>query len=285
MIRSIGIVSKPERTDIPALLGQLLGWCEQRQIDVAVDTDTASYLERQDGLERDELPECCDLIVVLGGDGTLLSVARAVGPREIPLLAVNLGGLGFMMTTGPDEMISVLDGVLAGDFKTDSRMMLEAHLVRDGESIDRLFALNDVVAANSSVVRLLDVEAYVDAEFVCSYRCDGLIIATPTGSTAYSLSAGGPVMYSSVPGICLTPICPHSLSNRSIVLPESARIELRFSVEYENNYLSVDGQIGRPIKPHDLIRAFKAEHTVKIVHPRNLRYFDLLRSKMDLRVR
>ena len=280
MLRRIGAVSKPERQDIPALLRYLEGWAARHRIEIAVDNSSADYLNRGDGKSRNRLPEDCDLIVVLGGDGTLLSAARAVGERQIPLLAVNLGGLGVMMTTGPDELPAALESVAHSDFRLDSRMVLEARLVRDGAEIDRFFALNDVVVANGAVARLLHLAAYADGEYVCDYRSDGLILSTPTGSTAYSLSAGGPVMSPDVAALVLTPICPHTLSNRSVVLPSTAKVEIRVSAGDKDNYLSVDGQVGRHLKPEDSIRAWKAAHTVDIVQTNTMSYFDVLRSKM-----
>ncbi len=280
MIRRIGVVSKPDRTEIPGLLRTLLDWCSQRGVELAVDTTSGDYLGRSDGQPRDDLPDGCDLIVVLGGDGTLLSAARAVGDRQTPLLAVNLGGLGFMMTTGPDELPSALEAVSRSEFRLDSRMVLEARLVRKGGDIDRFFALNDIVVSNGPVARLLHLEAFADEEYVCGYRSDGLILSTPTGSTAYSLSAGGPVMSPDVAALSLTPICPHTLSNRSVVLPADAKVEIRVSAGDEDNYLSIDGQVGRHLMAEDAIRAWKAGHTVDIIQTNSMLYFDVLRSKM-----
>lgn len=280
MIRTIGIVSKPEREDIPVLLRYILEWAAQHDIRVKIDATTADYLDRTDGMDRNGLPEECDLIVVLGGDGTLLSAARAVGPRQTPLLAVNLGGLGFMMTIGPDELPTVLEGVARSAFKLDSRMVLEADLERDGEVVDRFFALNDIVVANSSVARLLHLEAYADGEFVCGYRSDGLIVSTPTGSTAYSLSAGGPVMAPDVAALTLTPICPHTLSNRAVVLPATAEVEVRILDGDKANFLSIDGQVGLDLEQHDRLRLWRASHTVDIVQTNDVPFFDVLRSKM-----
>lgn len=280
MIRRVGVVSKPGRNDIPALLRFLSGWCGERGWELAADEATAEYLHRDDGLQREELPEGCDLIVVLGGDGTLLSAARGVGARQIPLLAVNLGGLGFMMTTGPEELPCALVSVERSEYELDSRMVLEGRLQRRGETVERFFALNDIVVANGAMARVLHLEAYADGEYVCGYTADGLILSTPTGSTAYSLAAGGPVMAPAVAALSLTPICPHTLSNRSVVLPETATVEIRVASEDENHYLSVDGQVGRHLQPKDRIRAGKAGHTVDIVHTRNVPYFDVLRSKM-----
>lgn len=280
MIRTVAVVSKPERDDIPALLHYILEWAAGHDIRVKIDVPTADYLHRTDGMDRDRLPEECDLIIVLGGDGTLLSAARAVGPRQTPLLAVNLGGLGFMMTIGPDELPAALEGVARSAFKLDSRMVLEADLERDGEVVDRFFALNDIVVANSAVARLLHLEAYADGEFVCGYRSDGLIVSTPTGSTAYSLSAGGPVMAPDVAALTLTPICPHTLSNRAVVLPATAEVEVRILDGEEGNFLSIDGQVGRHLAPQDRLRLWQASHTVDIVQTNDVPFFDVLRSKM-----
>lgn len=280
MIRRVGVVSKPDRDDIPGLLHNLARWCGERKLELAVDPVTAEYLQRDDGLPRDELPEGCDLIVVLGGDGTLLSAARGVGNRQIPLLAVNLGGLGFMMTTGPDELPCALDSVGRSAYELDSRMILEGRLQRKGKTLERFFALNDIVVANGAMARVLHLEAYADGEYVCGYTADGLILSTPTGSTAYSLAAGGPVMAPAVAALSLTPICPHTLSNRSVVLPDTASVEIRISAGDEDHYLSVDGQVGRHLEPEDRVHARKASHTVDIVHTKSVPYFDVLRSKM-----
>lgn len=282
-IRRIGIVSKPSREDIPGLLGQILEWCGKRAVEVALDPISAAYLGRDDARDREDVPEGCDLLVVLGGDGTLLSAARAVGERQVPLLAVNLGGLGFMMTTGPDELSAALECVDRSDCKLDTRMVIEARLEGAGREPERFFALNDVVVANGSVARLIHLEAFANGEYICGYRSDGLIISTPTGSTAYSLSAGGPVMAPDVPALSLTPICPHTLANRSVVLPSTATVEVQVNGGdggEDHNYLSVDGQVGRSLQHGDRIRVRQADHAVSIVQTASLRYFAVLRNKM-----
>ncbi len=280
VMRRIGVVSKPDRAEIPDLLRMLADWCASRGIELVADATSAHYLGRDDGLPRTDLADGCDLIVVLGGDGTLLSAARAVGERQTPLLAVNLGGLGFMMTTGPDELSAALESVSRSEFRLDSRIVLDARLMRQGTEEDRFFALNDIVVSNGRVARILDLEAFADGQYVCRYRSDGLILSTPTGSTAYSLSAGGPVMSPDVAAISLTPICPHTLSNRSVVLPADAKVEIRVAAGDEDNYLSIDGQVGRHLLAGDAICAWKANHTVDIIQTNSARYFDVLRSKM-----
>ena len=279
-VRRIGIVSKPGREDIPDLLRIVQHWCDERGIECVLDPCSAEYLGREDAVTREDLPPGCDLVVVLGGDGTLLSAARAVGDRQTPLLAVNLGGLGFMMTTGPDELSTALELVASAAYELDSRMVLEAILERAGQPSERFFALNDVVVANGAVARLLHLAAFTNGEYISCYRSDGLILATPTGSTAYSLSAGGPVMAPDVAALSLTPICPHTLSNRSVVLPATSTIEILVQGGEESSYLSVDGQVGRSLQAGDRIRVWRASHTIDIIHTKSMRFFSVLRNKM-----
>ena len=279
MIRRVGIVSKPGREDIPPLVTKLIAWLDQHGVDAEYDVVTAGHLGRDGGFRREELPEGFDLLVVLGGDGTLLSAARAVGEREIPILAVNLGGLGFMMTTGPDELLPHLERVLAGDYSVQSRSVLKAEIMRGNESVGAYHALNDVVINKAAVARLLELDAFVDGEFICSYRADGLVLSTPTGSTAYSLSAGGPVILPSVSAISVTPICPHTLTNRPVLVSEASTVEAVLR-RGEDAYLTVDGQVGIALHQLDRIRARRADHSVKVIQPQRVRFFEVLRSKM-----
>ena len=279
MIRRVGIVSKPGREDIPPLVTKLLAWLDQQGVAAEYDVVTAGHLGREGGFRREELPEGFDLLVVLGGDGTLLSAARAVGERETPILAVNLGGLGFMMTTGPDELLPHLERVLAGDYSVESRSVLQAEIMRGNESVETYHALNDVVINKAAVARLLELDGFVDGEFVCSYRADGLVLSTPTGSTAYSLSAGGPVILPSVSAISVTPICPHTLTNRPVLVSEGSKVEVVLR-RGEDAYLTVDGQVGIALHQLDRIRARRADHSVKVIQPQRVRFFEVLRSKM-----
>ncbi|MBI1357204.1 MAG: NAD(+) kinase [Acidobacteria bacterium] len=281
MIRKLGIVSKPGREDIPELLSQVLPWLESRGVLYACDRVTAGYLGRKDGFERSQLDEDFDLMLVLGGDGTLLSVARGVGVRETPLLAVNLGGLGFMMTTGPEEIFTALEKVIAGDYRVQRRMVLSARVRRQGELVASHHALNDVVVNKAAIARLLHLEVFIDEEFMCGYRADGLILSTPTGSTAYSLAAGGPVISPAVASVCVTPICPHTLSNRPVVVPDSAKIEIIFAGGDDSTFLTVDGQVGVNLRIDDRIEVSRAAHAVRVVQPDKLGFFDVLRAKMQ----
>jgi NAD+ kinase len=282
MMRKIGIVSKPDREDLPAIVQELTAWLENKGVAYECDQVTAEYLGRGRGFPRDQMPDGFDLVIVLGGDGTLLSAARAVGARETPLLAVNLGGLGFMMTTRAEELFGELSRVLEGTFTIQSRRVLEADVLRDGRALQRYFALNDVVVNKLAIARLLHLDVFVDDQFVCRYRADGLIIATPTGSTAYSLAAGGPIMFPSVQATCLTPICPHTLSNRPVVLPETSRVEVLIQEGDHNGstFLTVDGQVGLDLRSRDRVRTRCAAHQVRIIQPSRLSFFEVLRTKM-----
>jgi len=279
-IRRAGIVSKPGREDIPELATRLVAWLEERGIESEYDLVTAEYLQQGAGFDRENLPPRLDLLIVLGGDGTLLSAARSLGRRRTPILAVNLGGLGFMMTTGPDEVLPQLERVVVGDYSTTCRSVLTTEILRNGESLGRHNALNDVVINKAAVARLLLLDAYIDKELVSSYRADGMIISTPTGSTAYSLSAGGPVIYPSVSAICLTPICPHTLTNRPLVLPDAATIEVAVRGGDEDSYLTIDGQVGLELQLNDRVRTRLADYCLHIIQPDSLRFFEVLRNKM-----
>ncbi len=283
MMRKIGIVSKPERADLPAIVEELTAWLTGKGVEYDCDRVTTAYLGREGGFARECMPDGFDLVIVLGGDGTLLSAARAVGPRETPLLAVNLGGLGFMMTTRAEELFDELGRVLEGSFSVQERRVLEAEVVRANSSLQHYFALNDVVVNQLSIARLLHLDVFVDEEFVCRYRADGLIIATPTGSTAYSLAAGGPIMFPSVQAICLSPICPHTLSNRPVVVPETSRVEvlIQDGDHDGSTFLTVDGQVGLELRSQDRVRTQCAAHRVRIIQPRRLSFFEVLRTKMN----
>lgn len=283
MIRKVAIFSKPERKDLPAIVKELVAWLQQRGVDYGTDRVTAEYLGREGGFPREEMPDGFDLVIVLGGDGTLLAAARAVGARETPLLAVNLGGLGFMMTTRPEELFDELGRVLEENYSVQSRRVLQAEVVRERETLQSYFALNDVVVNKLAIARLLHLDAFVDDEFVCRYRADGLIISTPTGSTAYSLAAGGPIMFPSVQAICLSPICPHTLTNRPVVVPETSRVEVVIQEGDPGGsmFLTVDGQVGIDLQSQDRVLTRCAAHRVRIIQPRRLSFFEVLRTKMN----
>jgi NAD+ kinase len=259
----------------------LVSWLRERGIGIRADEETAGYAGGAvEGMPRGEVPEGCDLIVVLGGDGTLLSAARAIGKREIPLFPVNLGGLGFLTAITVSELFPELERAFRGEHRIAKRKLLSIEVLRDGETFASYEALNDAVLAKSSIARIIDLDTYVDDQFVCAYKADGLIIATPTGSTAYSLSAGGPIIYPSVPTICLTPICPHMLTNRPLLVPETSVIKALARGPDESVYLTIDGQVGNPIRQGDAVVCRSSKFSLMLINPPHMMFFDVLRQKL-----
>jgi NAD+ kinase len=280
-IRRIGITSKPKKAEIRKIVPPLMQWLREREIEVFIDRETAATLELSEKCStRNEIPGQVDMIVVLGGDGTLLATARALNRRPVPLLAVNLGGLGFLTVITEEELYPTLEKVLSGDFRTDQRVQIEAEVVRSDEVISSFLALNDVVLNKGAIARILDFDVWVNGKFVSTYKSDGLIVCTPTGSTAYSLAAGGPIVVPSVEAFIMTPICAHTLSNRPIVLPDSAEVEVAVKSHRESVYLTVDGQVGIAVRSEDMVRIKKAGSCVELVQPEHKNYFEILRQKL-----
>ena len=280
VIETIGLISKPHVAKTAEVVPALLVWLADRGVKVRMDEATASSAARSDGLAREEVVEGSQLIIVLGGDGTLLSVARALGGRDVPLLAVNLGGLGFLTAIPVDALYHELERALDGEFRIGRRRMLHCDLVRGGETVSAYEALNDVVLTKASIARMIDLETHVDAHFVCSYKADGLVISTPTGSTAYSLSAGGPIVFPSVGCLCLTPICPHMLTNRPVIVPDSMVIRICVRGGDAETYLTVDGQVGEPLQRDDVVVCRSSSHFIRLIRPPKLKFFDVLRDKL-----
>jgi len=279
IIRTVGVVSKPHVEAAAPLVPKLLEWLANRGIAVRMDEPTAFYGGGA-GIARADVPEGCDLVIVLGGDGTLLSAARAIGRREIPMFPVNLGGLGFLTAITVDELFPELERALRGEHRVAKRKLLNSEVVRDGKVVATYDALNDAVLTKSDIARMIDLDVYVDDQFVCAYKADGLIIATPTGSTAYSLSAGGPIIFPSVPAICLTPICPHMLTNRPVLVPETSRIRVISRGPDESVYLTIDGQVGSPIRERDTLVCNSTQYALHLIRPPRQMFFDVLRQKL-----
>ena len=279
IIKTVGLVSKPNVPAAVPLVPKLLEWLHERGIAARMDEATA-YYGGGSGIPRADVPEGCDLMIVLGGDGTLLSAVRAIGRREIPLFPVNLGGLGFLTAISVDELFPELERALRGEHRVAKRKLLNSEVMRDGKVIATFDALNDAVLTKSDIARMIDLDVYVDDQLVCAYKADGLIISTPTGSTAYSLSAGGPIIFPSVPAICLTPICPHMLTNRPVIVPETSRIRVISRSPDESVYLTIDGQVGTPIRAHDTIVCHSSQYALHLIRPPRQMFFDVLRQKL-----
>ena len=280
-VRKIGIISKPHKTEVRDVVLPLVEWLRERSIEVFTDKETGSILDRHDKcLTRNDMPSQVDLIIVLGGDGTLLAAARVLNRKPVPILAVNLGGLGFLTVITREELFATLEGVLAGKYSSDKRVQIEGELIRADEVISSFLALNDVVVNKGAIARILDFEVLVDGRFVSTYKSDGLIISTPTGSTAYSLAAGGPIVAPSVAAFVMTPICAHTLTHRPLVLPDTATVEIIVKTQREAAYLTVDGQMGITAHSEDIVRMKKACSTVEIIQPVSRDYFEILREKL-----
>lgn len=233
-----------------------------------------------DEVEPEQLAANADLILVLGGDGTMIATARVMGDSEVPVLGVNYGGLGYLAEFRIEELYAALESILAGNFRLDKRLMLEVDLMRGDASVAHNRVLNDVVINKSALARIIQIEAYLNQQFVNSFRADGLIVSTPTGSTAYNLSAGGPIIFPSMEAVVITPICPFTLSNRPIVVPDDSSIELRLKTDQEDVTLTLDGQVGLPLKVDDRVVIHKSKTTFNLVQPANRNYFDVLRDKL-----
>jgi NAD+ kinase len=280
-IKTIGITSKPKKPEVREIVPQLVHWLHERSIHVLIDKETGSALDGSEKcVTRNEMPSGADLIIVLGGDGTLLATARVLNRKPVPLLAVNLGGLGFLTVITRDELFPTLERVVAGDFRTERRVQIEAEVIRAGEVISSFLALNDVVLNKGAIARVLDFDVRVDGQFISTYKADGLIVSTPTGSTAYSLAAGGPVIAPSVEAFIVTPICAHTLTNRPIVLPDSAQIEVEVKSQRESVYLTVDGQVGIAVRSEDAVHMRRASSVVELIQSPQKNYFEILRQKL-----
>jgi NAD+ kinase len=278
-MKRIGIICKLGRPEPLEILQEFLPWLRSKSFDVYVDSETAEILNI-DGFSRSQIPSLVDVIIVLGGDGTMLSVARLVGSRGIPILGVNLGGLGFITEVNRNELFEAVEKVLSGNCTVEERIMLSALVFRSGEKIADFIVLNDVVINKGALARIIDLETYINSAYVTTFKADGLIISTPTGSTAYSLSAGGPILYPTLNSIVLTPICPHTLTNRPIVLPDNFIIEVILRSESEDVFLTLDGQVGFSLRKNDNVQIKKADFTTKLLIPCERDYFQVLRTKL-----
>jgi len=285
-IKRIGIVLKPHQPDALKTLCELTVWLSQRGIELVAGPEIErERIEHQTGcsvrsVEDQELAESVDLILVLGGDGTMIATARIIGDHDVPVLGVNYGGLGYLAEFRIEELYTGLESILSDNYRLDRRVMLRVDLQRGDSLITKNRVLNDVVINKSALARIIEIEAFLNNQFVNSFRADGLIISTPTGSTAYNLSAGGPVIFPSMNAILITPICPFTLSNRPIVVPDDAVIELRLKTDFEEVALTLDGQVGVPLKVEDRVVIRKSQTTFNIVQPSNRNYFDVLRDKL-----
>ncbi len=280
-IRKVGIVVKRQPARAAAILRGLVAWLDRMRLPFVLERETAALLGGEGGgVGREALADACDMIIVVGGDGTLLSVARAIGAGRTPLLGVNLGSLGFLTEIPLDGLYPALEGVLAGRCVIQPRMRLHAEILRGRGVVARHELLNDIVVNKSALARVLDINVEVNGRFMTTFKADGLIVSTPTGSTAYSLSAGGPIVDPSVDAMILCPICPHTLTNRPVVAPGGSRVDVGLADNHGDVYVTIDGQVGAPFLPGDRIRIRKSRYPLRLIHFPDKDYFEVLRQKL-----
>ena len=277
-MKRIGIIAKKGEPAAIKAIKEFIGHVKGRECTFVIEKDIASVL-KVEGYTRKMIPKKSDIVIVFGGDGTLLSVARLIGNSGIPILGVNLGGLGFITELSRDEVRDSIDLVFAEEASYEERIMLLADVYREGKRVIQNNAFNDVVLNKSALSRMFEIDIRINNQYVTTFRADGLIVSTPTGSTGHSLSAGGPILYPTLESFLLTPICPHTLTSRPIVLPDTFVLEARIK-SGSDVYLTLDGQEGFPLKVNDQVRINKADYKTKflVLHDRD--YFRLLRSKL-----
>ncbi len=283
MFKTIGVFGKYQDASIEKPLKILTAHLEAKGVQVKIGHTTAEEITRdlpQEKLDND-LAQDIDLAIVIGGDGTLLHVARRMAEAEVPLIGINLGRLGFLTDISQADMLDEIDTILEGNYHLEERMMLDVSVLRDSKVIYQQFALNDIVLGKHSLEKLISWQAHVDDQFVTAARSDGVILATPTGSTAYALSAGGAIMHPGLDVISMVPVSSHTLSNRPIGLPANANIELTIHNRAENRaHVSTDGLIGCSLTGDEVVRVTRSKLSVKLVHTKNYNYFAMLRAKL-----
>jgi NAD+ kinase len=277
----IGLFAKTRRTDFAAQFAEVLDWFRSRNCETLVEKGVVeSYgLTGVSGIEGEEIPGEADVLIVFGGDGTMLWVARLAKDHQCPILGVNLGSLGFMTETTVDRLYLNLNALLEGSYGVEERCMLQAEVLKGSGAVEVHHALNDVVINKAALARVISVDAYFDESFIANFVADGVIVATPTGSTAYSLSAGGPIVHPSLESILITPICPHTLTNRPLIIPPSHKI--RFVLRSgEDVMLTIDGQVGVTFEEGDEVVCTRSPFRVQLVRPGGRSFFHVLREKM-----
>jgi len=278
-MRKIGIIAKGNKPEAIQVVKELVGWLKDRKVECFVDPDIAKAVSHP-ALDKQDMAGAVEMVVVLGGDGTLLAAARALQKKQVPILGVNLGGLGFLTEITLAELYPMLEAILHGAYKTDERMLLEARVWRKKKVVDTFTVLNDVVINKGALARIIELETSVDQAHLTTFRSDGLIICTPTGSTGYSLSAGGPIVYPSLHSIIITPICPHTMTNRPIIVPKEAVINVTLCSMDQEVFLTLDGQVGFKMELHDRVEIKKGEGFIRLIKSPSRGYFEVLRQKL-----
>ncbi len=279
-MKRIGLYAKRKNPKAVQVAREVCDWLSQRDIEVFLDEALAREMGEVQGYPGGSIPAMVNLIVVLGGDGTLISVARQVGDLRTPILGVNLGSLGFITEITLAELYPVLEKVIKGDFSVSDRMMLDAVVLRNGQKVGRFRVLNDVVINKGALARIIDMEASVDDVYLTTFKADGLIISTPTGSSAYNLAAGGPIMYPGIHCLVISPICPHMLTNRPIIVSDESIIRVEVKFQDEDVVFTADGQVGMPLQGGDIVEVRRSKSSTLLVKSPSRDYFEVLRTKL-----
>jgi len=279
-MKRIGIFAKRHHKDAVRLAEEVVAWLVERKIEVFVDQPLADAMAGVSGYPGQAIPPQVDMVIVLGGDGTLLSVARLVGDLRTPILGVNLGSLGFLTEITRPELFPILEQVVKGDFMVSERMRLLAVIRRQGKDVARYRVLNDVVINKGALARIIDMETWVDDDYLTTFKADGLIVSTPTGSTGYNLAAGGPIIYPGNHCHVISPICPHTLTNRPLVVSDEATIRIAVKSQDQDVVFTADGQEGMPLQCGDIVELRKSNHCTLLIKSPSKDYFQVLRTKL-----
>ena len=279
-MKTIGILTKPKFPDVKHILTDLVAWLRERKKEVVFDAKTAALIGESASYQKTQIATRSDMVLVLGGDGTMLSAARLLEERAVPILGVNMGGLGFLTEITLDQLYPALEKVFAKEFMVEERLMLRADIHRHGEHVAKATVLNDVVVSKGTLARMIEIQILIDGQFVTRLRGDGLIVSTPTGSTAYSLSAGGPIIHPTVQALILTPICPHTLTHRPLLVPRGVALEVTLTSQAEGAMATFDGQVGVALVQGDTVAIAVSEHRTQLIRLPDRTYYDLLRRKL-----
>ncbi len=279
-MKTIGILTKPKFPDVKHILTDLVAWLRERKKEVVLDAKTAALIGESASHQKTQIATRSDMVLVLGGDGTMLSAARLLEERAVPILGVNMGGLGFLTEITLDQLYPALEKVFAQEFMVEERLMLRADMHRHGEQVAKATVLNDVVVSKGTLARMIEIQILIDGQFVTRLRGDGLIVSTPTGSTAYSLSAGGPIIHPTVQALILTPICPHTLTHRPLLVPRDVALEVTLTSQVEGAMATFDGQVGVALVQGDTVAIAVSEHRTQLIRLPDRTYYDVLRRKL-----
>lgn len=276
----IGIIAKNNIEEPFEITKKLSNWLKKRGVDVYVEKELGKKIRHPNSIDRREIPKLVDVILVFGGDGTFLGVAREACKYGTPILGINLGGLGFLTEVTIDELYPMMERIIDGDYEVEDRQMLITSIRRGKKNIGTYEVLNDVVINKGALARIIDLAIYIEDSHVTTYKADGIILATPTGSTAYSLSAGGPIVHPGIPVTIITPICPHTLTNRPLVVSSNMKVEIKVTTQEPDTYLTLDGQIGVRLKTGDLIEVKRTDTSVKLIKSPFRDFFSILKTKL-----